>query len=136
MNICNCTLKNQTDFQDKIRRACRVAVSRYGGIRRFANAIGEDEGRWTNRLTDGRVVGFDVDWLYTVFIVTHDAEVLLPFFMHKRTDRFSTLMNIARKLNYHAFMFPRFRVEEKKISDDTKYEIVGRLLQAAERIIK
>ena len=136
----------QTDFNDKIRRRCRVAVDRFGGLRKFANTIGEDEDKWFNRFTDGRVVGFDTEWLYKVLEVTGDYEVLIPFFERGGRIRMGPLMQICKVLNH--VVLPVFNARDTRgtqdtqdiqairdIKDDTTNILVSYLLKAGQKLL-
>ena len=126
----------QANFAEEIRRSCRLAVDRFGGLRRFADARGEKESNWFNRLTPGRTVGFDVDWLNKVLETTGDYEVLMPFFRSRKIDRHGILTKIARKSGYYALLIEKFKVQEKRNHGDTTLSILNNLLMAGQRILE
>ena len=122
----------QAKFQGEIRRSCRAAIDRFGGLRKFADTIGEDESKWFNRLTDGRVVGFDVEWLNRVLEVTGDYRVLLLFFKRGRRIKTRLLMKIAKAFDH--VMLPVFKTQDDP-TDDTVFILVSNLLKTGQRLL-
>lgn len=126
------TRVTQSDFTTEIRRRCRTAVDRYGGIRAFSKTVNENESLWQNRLTDGRVVGFDVSWLLKVFSVTGDYRLIVPFFKQGKRISISAIAEICKRLNH--IVLPVFNCSEN--DGDSTYIHLDNLLQVAGKLIR
>ena len=138
MKIRNLVIEEQAEIQQEFRRVCRLAVDRIGGIRRFVEALNElgdieNEATWQNRLTEGRTAGFDVSWVYKVFVVTGDYEVLMPFFRNGNVDRHETLTKLAKKSGYHACLIPKLFADKKEHKGDTTIRTFFRIGELAFR---
>ena len=125
----------QSDFTDEIRRLCRTAVDRFGGIRKFATTLGEDENTWFNRLTDGRCVGFDVSWFLKVLLVTKDYHLLIPFFKQGKRIYISAITDLCNKLNYT--VLPNFKCMDcKNCEDGSTYIDIQNLLKITQKLLQ
>ena len=131
----------QADFREEVRRSCRIVVDRIGGIRKFVELAQEQglttegESTWYNRLHPERTVGFDVDWLDTVYQVTGDYEVFMPFFRSGGPSRKQTITKIANKSGYTAILIHgRLWVEKEEKTSKTKGLILA-LFEAAQRLV-
>lgn len=122
----------QTEFTSEIRRRCRIAVDRFVGIRKFSTTIGEAESLWQNRLTEGRVVGFDVSWLLKVLTVTKDYHLITPFFKQGKRISISAIARLCERLNH--VVLPVFKSPES--ADDTTYLHIDNLLKVASKLIR
>ena len=131
-NIRSNTPINQSDCTTEIRRLCRAAVHHYGGIRKFANEIGEDEDKWGARLNDGRVVGFDVSWAMQVLRVTGDHRILVPFFMHNGKVDIDLLERLCKALNYVVFPLDKNGREEGSSTG----VVIDNFLKGAQKLLR
>jgi len=138
VSIDNRSMEMQTDFTNFIRRLCRVAVERYGGIRAFSQAIGESESLWQNRLTEGRVVGFDISWFFKVFFVTGDYGLLVPFFRQGKRISIAAIAKLCQRLNHVVlpiFKCPHCQTNKTKEDDSTIFHI-GNLIDVTQKLLR